>query len=170
MGMWDLISMRSSLAALAIAAIAATAQAQDSDEAAVGKALDELHASASRADAGYFDLFTPDAVFIGTDAEERWSIADFKKTYGAYFAQGKGFTYVPRVRHVTITTEPCRCVAWFDELLDAQKYGTSRSTGVLVKRDGGWKIAQYALTFPIPNDLGDEIIPKIQAYEAAKKK
>ena len=46
-------------------------------------------------------------------------------------------------------------------------YGTSRGTGVLVKRPDGWKVAQYALTFPIPNDLAGEMTARIRAHEAA---
>lgn len=132
--------------------------------------LDQLHKAASKADgARYFDLFTPDAIYIGTDAAERWTIAQFRAYAEPYFAKGKGWTYRPRERHLTLTDNPCRCIAWFDELLDSDSYGTSRGTGVLVLKDGKWKVAQYALTFPIPNDLAHGLTDQIKAFEAKAK-
>jgi hypothetical protein len=137
------------------------------DEAAVSKVLDAFHAAAAHSDfKGYFDLFTPDGVFIGTDAHERWTVREFKAYAQPAFAAGKGWVYVPRSRHVAITRIiPCHCVAVFDELLDSKTYGTSRGTGVLIKGRRGWKIAQYALTFPIPNDLAKDFTDKIKTYE-----
>jgi hypothetical protein len=134
--------------------------------AGISATLDSLHAAAAKADgAAYFALFAPDAVFIGTDASERWPIAAFRVYAMARFATGKGWTYTPRERHVTLAQIPCGCVAWFDELLDSKKYGTSRGSGVLIKTDGGWKIEQYALTFPMPNDLAADITGRIKAFE-----
>ena len=52
--------------ALAIAFAAAPAFAASPDEAAVGRTLDAFHAAAAHSDfMAYFDLFTPDGVFIG---------------------------------------------------------------------------------------------------------
>jgi hypothetical protein len=136
---------------------------------AASTVLDQLHAAASRADgAAYFALFAPDAVFIGTDATERWPIAAFRDYAMARFATGHGWTYTPRERHVTLAPIPCGCVAWFDEVLDSANYGTSRGTGVLIKTEHGWKIAQYALTFPVPNDLAADITGRIKAFEAGQ--
>lgn len=48
-------------------------------EAEIERVLDALHAAAARADGQtYFGLFTPDAVFIGTDVRERWSFPEFR--------------------------------------------------------------------------------------------
>jgi hypothetical protein len=138
---------------------------------AINHTLDQLHKAASKADGEtYFKLFTDNAVYIGTDASERWTIGEFRAFAEPYFAKGTGWTYKPKRRHVTLTSEPCHCIAWFDELLDSESYGTSRGTGVLVLKNGEWKIAQYALTFPIPNDLAHGMTDQIKAYEAAHKK
>jgi ketosteroid isomerase-like protein len=152
-----------------MALLAAPAVAASPDEAAVGQVLDRFHAAAAHSDFnGYFDLFAPDGVFIGTDAQERWSVGAFKAYAQAPFAAGKGWVYTPRERHVTIAPVACRCVAYFDEILDSKSYGTSRGTGVLVKGPNGWKLAQYALTFPIPNDLAQDMTERVKAYEAKK--
>src|SRR5262245_62071555 len=65
------------------------------DEArSVAAVLDMLHAAAAKADGKlYFKLFTDDAVFIGTDATERWTIAEFKDYAMKRFETGKGWTY-----------------------------------------------------------------------------
>src|SRR3712207_6580668 len=119
------------------------------ERASAAATLDALHAAAARADGeAYFALFTPDAVFIGTDVTERWSLPAFKAYAQPVFGQGRGWTYTPRTRTVTLAPVACRCVAWFDEVLDGASYGTSRGTGVLLRGPGGWKVAQYALTFP----------------------
>lgn len=135
------------------------------EETAAASVLDALHREASEADgAAYFDLFAPDATYIGTDVTERWSIAAFRAYAEPYFDRGRGWTYTPRSRSLTLAPLDCRCVVWFDEALDSQSYGTSRGTGVLVRgEDGRWRIALYALTFPIPNALARDLTGRIRA-------
>lgn len=144
---------------------------QDSSAiAAINATLNQLHDAASKADGSrYFKLFTDDGVYIGTDPDERWSIKEFRAFAEPYFARGTGWTYKPRSRHVVVADTRCHCVAWFDELLDSQSYGTSRGTGVLVLKNGTWRISQYALTFPIPNDLAKGMTAEIRAFEAKKE-
>jgi ketosteroid isomerase-like protein len=133
------------------------------DKREINTTLDSLHRHASTADWNeYFELYTKDAVFIGTDVTERWDIPTFK----GYAAGAKnGWTYTPRERHIDLT--PDGNSAWFDEILDSENYGTSRGTGILVKTQKGWKIAQYHLTFPIPNALAGNFTAKIKEYEAS---
>lgn len=134
----------------------------------VSDVLNRFHRAAARADASdYFGLFAPDAVFIGTAASERWTVDQFRAYAEPHFSQGKGWLYVPRERHVAFSGDGR--VAWFDELLDSPGYGTSRGTGVLVKTDAGWRLAQYALTFPIPNELAKELTTRIKTFEAEPK-
>jgi ketosteroid isomerase-like protein len=157
-------------ALMLLMSIATPAAFQAQDIKSIDSTLNELHRDASNADGRrYFALYTDDAVYIGTDAAERWTIKQFRAFAEPYFNKGKGWTYKPRSRHVVIAEIPCRCVAWFDELLDSESYGTSRGTGVLVKKNGEWKISQYALTFPIPNDLANGMTKQIRAFEAKKK-
>ena len=154
------------LAMLAMPAVAQTTGA----ERGINVTLDTLHEAASRADGKrYFDLYTRDAIYIGTDAAERWTIDQFRAYAEPYFAKGKGWTYKPRERHIVVTDNPCKCIAWFDELLDSESYGTSRGAGVVVLQDGQWKVAQYALTFPMPNDLAKGFTDQIKAFEAKAK-
>src|SRR3990167_11204765 len=155
---------------LILALVFATPVPAATPEQDIASVLDALHAAAAKADGpAYFALYTPDATYLGTDAAERWSLAEFKGYAMPYFAKGQGWTYVPRERHITIAPVDCRCVAWFDELLDSQSYGTSRGTGTLVLTPQGWKVSKYALTFPIPNDLAHDMTNQIKAFEAKGK-
>ena len=56
-----------------------------------------------------------------------------------------------RERHVAFDRDGS--TAWFDEVLENEKYGLCRGSGVLVLRDDAWRIAQYNLTFLVPNEL-----------------
>ncbi len=133
--------------------------AQETEEAAVGAVLDRLHQAASAADgAVYFGLFTPDARFIGTDAGERWSLDEFRAYAEPYFSAGRGWTYRPTARTVSVADIECRCVAWFDEVLESASYGVVRGSGVLRLTDEGWKVEQYVLSFAVPNDAARAVV------------
>lgn len=135
-----------------------------SPETDVEAVIDRMHQAASRADGqDYFNQFTPDARFIGTDATERWSLTAFRAYAEPYFARGRGWTYAPRERTVTIAPIECRCVAWFDETLDNASYGEVRGSGVLRLTDDGWKIEQYVLSFAVPNERADAVVAAIKA-------
>ncbi|MDB4385242.1 nuclear transport factor 2 family protein [Opitutaceae bacterium] len=123
--------------------------------------LDQLHLSASQSDgAAYFDLFTDDAVFLGTDASERWPIADFISFATPYFEAGKGWTYVKTERNINVSADGQH--ASFDELLENKSYGLCRGTGVLRLVKGKWKVEQYHLTIPVPNEIARNVVEQIR--------
>lgn len=160
---------------VALAARAAATRAQSADgifaSGAIGGVLDAWHAAAASADEGkYFSYFAPDAVFLGTDATERWTRDEFRKWAHPYFAKGKAWTYKETSRWITFADD--HRVAWFDELLENASLGTCRGSGVLVATNSGWKIAQYNLSIPIPNDLADDVAKRIRDddRQRAKKK
>ena len=138
-----------------------------SRETAVTSLLDALHAAAARADEeAYFACFAPDGVFLGTDATERWTVAAFREYAHPHFAAGKGWNYIPQERHVAFDGKGR--VAWFDEVLKNEKYGTCRGTGVAVAARDGWRVAQYSLTFLVPNDSAAAVVEAIGAMPPAK--
>jgi ketosteroid isomerase-like protein len=131
---------------------------------AVDAVLTDFHAAAASADGEtYFSLLADDAIYIGTDASERWTVDEFRAFAEPYFSKGRGWTYTVTERHIAIA--PGGSVAWFDEMLWNKTYGVCRGTGVLAKQDGIWRIAQYHLTFPIPNDLAREVTTRIMEHE-----
>ena len=136
-------------------------QSQQTDIAAINKVLDDYHQAAANGEWDtYFDLMSDDAVFIGTDAGERWVKQEFRQ----YSSGSNGWVYTPQQRNVNIT--PDGLSAWFDEALLSQSYGSSRGSGVLIRTAMGWKISQYHLTLPIPNGMVRGITDQIKEYEA----
>jgi ketosteroid isomerase-like protein len=129
-------------------------------ETASAAMLDDWHAAAAAADeARYFAHFATDAVFLGTDATERWSVEEFRRYAHPYFAKGKAWSFKAVERHISFS--PDRCVAWFDERLDTPNLGPARGSGVLLRTPAGWKISHYNLSVPIPNALMKEFKERI---------
>ena len=148
-------------ALILLTTLAVPLSAQPAETGAVAAVIDAFHTAAAKADEkAYFALLAPNGVFLGTDATERWDKAAFQTFAHPYFSQGKGWVFTPRNRHVDLSKDGR--VAWFDELLDSATYGECRGTGVLEKGDGGWKITQYHLTIPMPNDLAKDLVARIR--------
>jgi ketosteroid isomerase-like protein len=124
-------------------------------EREIAAALDDFHDAAAHADEPrYFAHFAREAVFLGTDATERWDVEAFRQYAHARFATGKGWTYRSVRRAIRVSSDGA--VAWFDEDLLGEKAGPCRGTGVFVRvREGDrdrYLIAQYNLTVTVPND------------------
>lgn len=149
------------LFSFALLSCAQNNQSQQSDIAAINKVLDGYHQAAANGEWDtYFGLMSPDGVFIGTDASERWIKQEFRQ----YSSGSNGWVYTPQQRNINIT--PDGLSAWFDEALLSQSYGSSRGSGVLIRTSAGWKISQYHLTLPIPNGMVRGITDQIKEYEA----
>ena len=153
------------LAALAASAISSPTDG-DVRTLPVAEVLDDFHRAAAAADGErYFGHFTSDAVFLGTDAGERWSVADFRSFAEPYFSEGRGWTYVASERHIDLSERGD--VAWFDERLQNEKYGEVRGSGVLERSEDRWRIAHYNMSIPVPNGLTVELVEQVQAREVA---
>ncbi|MDO6426163.1 nuclear transport factor 2 family protein [Thalassotalea sp. 1_MG-2023] len=119
--------------------------------------LDNFHKAAGAADfTGYFALLANDSIFLGTDATERWDKASFKAFAKPHFDKGNGWLYQPTHRNITIIE--ANKIAMFDELLTNEFYGQCRGSGIIVKREGHWKILQYNLSIPVPNKLSNQVV------------
>lgn len=130
----------------------------------VNDILESFHAAAAKSDyQRYFAHWDEQSVFLGTDATERWVGKGFKDFAKPYFEKGQGWTYKPRDRHISIS--PDGRVAWFDELLDNAKYGECRGSGVVIWSGGSWKLVQYNLSIPIPNDLAADFSDRIRKFQ-----
>ena len=126
----------------------------DNQRAAIDALIDGLHQDAHEGNfQTYFDRYTPDAVFLGTDKSERWTIDQFKVYAEPAFEDGHGWTYSVKERN----WEGEGTARWFDEVLLNEKLGHCRGTGVVELIDGEWKIAHYALTMLVPNDIAAEV-------------
>src|SRR3954470_10579612 len=110
----------------------------------VATVLDDWHLAAATANEdAYFAALDDHAVFLGTDATERWNKEQFRAFAHPHFAKGKAWTFKATRRAVTISKDGNS--AWFDEDLQTEKLGPCRGSGVLILQGGTWKIAQYNL-------------------------
>jgi hypothetical protein len=104
----------------------------------IGTILDDFHNAASCGDyTRYFNHFTSDAIFLGTDPHERWNISQFKEYAVPHFHKenggGGGWTYIPIPNGRNVTLAPCRTTAWFDEKLYHDTFGECRGSGIIAK-------------------------------------
>ena len=75
-------------------------------DADVARVLDDWHAAAAAADESrYFGHFAEGAVFLGTDATERWTVEEFRRYAHPYFAKGKAWTFRAVSRHLYLIAE-----------------------------------------------------------------
>ena len=147
-------STTAAIAALMISMALQIPTAHADDSGALDGLISGLHQDAHEGNFDtYFDRYTPDAVFLGTDKTERWTIDEFKRYAEPAFADGHGWTYKVVERH----WEGSGDTRWFDEVLLNAKLGHCRGTGVVRRIDGEWKIAHYALTMLVPNVIAAEV-------------
>ena len=124
---------------------------RDDTEKLVSATLDRLHEYAGQANLErYLALFSEDAVFMGTDKDERWPMAYFRPYVAKRFKDGTGWIYRAVELHIAVNQNSD--TAWFDERL-SHETGEARGSGVLLLEGGEWKVVQYNLCFPIPNNL-----------------
>jgi len=121
----------------------------------IGIMLDSFNRAAARADFNaYFNYYTEDGIFCGTDATERWDKKQFMEWSKPYFDKGKAWDFTAIDRHIYLA--PDGNMAWFDELLSTQMK-ICRGSGVIVKQNNDWKLKQYVLSTTVPNSLVDTV-------------
>ncbi len=131
----------------------------------IASLLDSFNIYAGKADFNnYFKYYADDAIFIGTDANERWNKADFMVWSKPFFDKGKAWNFTTLQRNIYF--DETGSVAWFDELLNTQMK-ICRGSGVLVKNGNDWKIKQYVLSMTVPNSVHDSILPIKSPEEAS---
>jgi len=131
-------------------------QSPEVEKQAISNMLDQFNLAAAKADyQSYFDFYTEDGTFSGTDATENWDKKDFKIWARPYFDKKKTWNFTSLERHIFF--DKTGELAWFDELLKTQMK-ICRGSGVVVKQGNAWKVQQYVLSMTIPNSLSDSVI------------
>jgi len=126
------------------------------EKAAISALLDSFNVAAARADYNrYFSFYDSGAIFIGTDATERWTKESFMIWAKPYFDRGRAWNFTSVQRDIYFSENAD--IAWFDELLNTQMK-ICRGSGVLSKQGEEWKIRQYVLSTTIPNRIIDTVI------------
>jgi len=149
-------------AGILVCSCSQTLENENPSAEAVQTVLDDWHDAAEDADFDrYFDHFASDsAIFMGTDATERWTIAEFRPWAKPYFDRGEAWNFTPDERHVYFSENGK--TAWFDESLDTPNLGPARGSGVLRKQDSEWRITHYNLSIPIPNAIADTVVKQVK--------
>jgi hypothetical protein len=127
---------------------------EDYKKKAINALLDGLHRDAHEGNfESYFARYTSDAIFLGTDKTERWTIDELKAYAKPAFADGNGWTYSVVERN----WEGDGDIRWFDEILFNEKLGHCRGTGIVKLINDEWKIVHYALTMLVPNEIAADV-------------
>ena len=136
------------------------------DRTAVEAVLDTFHTAAAAADEErYAATLSSSMVFLGTAPGERWQAGEWRDFVHSYFSRGKGWSYEPSGRSVDFAEDGL--TAWFDETVDNEHFGACRGTGVLTRHDDGWRIEQYNLTIPIPDEIAVDVVARIREMRPA---
>ncbi len=131
-------------------------KAQDNQKVIIATILDSFNVAAANADyERYFAYYADDAIFIGTDATERWNKSEFMVWAKPFFDKKRTWNFSALQRNVYLSEDGN--MAWFDELLSTQMK-ICRGSGVLIKQNQIWKIQQYVLSTTIPNNIIDTIV------------
>lgn len=118
--------------------------------------LDSFNVAAANADYNrYFDFYTADATFNGTDATENWDKTAFMAWAKPYFDKKTTWNFTALKRNIYFGSHAD--IAWFEELLNTQMK-ICRGSGVVVKQGSGWKVQQYVLSTTVPNAILDSVI------------
>lgn len=122
----------------------------------INKLLDQWHKDVANSDFdAYFNKMSQNAVFIGTDASENWTVQQFKDFAKPHFDKKKTWDFKPYDRNVFFNKNGD--IAWFDEVLDTWM-GVCRGSGVLSKKNNSWRIEHYVLSIVIPNEDVTKIV------------
>ena len=140
-----------------VLAFSQTKEKTDNQEIrSINRVLDSWHERASVADTTYFELFAKNAMYLGTDVKEIWTVQEFEDLYMSYFKRGTAWNFKKKDRNVYLGDYGH--YAWIDESLDTWM-GLCRGTAVIEKNtDGKWRIKHYSLTVLVPNDIIKEYV------------
>jgi hypothetical protein len=128
----------------------------NTDLGAINQLMDAWHHAAAVADEEkFFGSMTPDGIYLGTDASERWLRDEMKEWSKKYFERESAWAFTAHDRQVYLSQNGQ--IAWFEELLDTWM-GPCRGSGVLQKTADGWKIRHYNLAVAVANDVVNEYI------------
>lgn len=127
--------------------------------------MDAWHRAAATADENvFFGSMAEDAIYLGTDASERWLRDELKAWSAEYFKRDKAWDFKPYDRQLYWSDN--QRVVWFEEMLDTWM-GTCRGSGVLMRQGDSWVLKHYDLAVMVPNDVIRDFIQLVE--KQAKK-
>lgn len=141
---------------------------EDDPKHVIDLVLNRWHHAAATADEDtFFGSMTQDAVYVGTDAAERWTRDEMREWSKKYFDRDTAWAFTPIKREVYLSDDGL--TGWFEENLDTWM-GVCRGSGVLHKELDGWKIKHYVLSVTVPNPLINQFIEMVKKGAAPAPK
>ena len=120
------------------------------------KFMDNWHLQATKANFDeYFNVTSENFIFLGTAPGERWTKKEFMEFSKPYFDKGKAWDFKAKNRKWIFSDD--KKTVWFDEDLDTWM-NSCRGSGILIKKNGKWKLVYYNLTVLIENEKIKEFI------------
>ncbi|PKQ65508.1 hypothetical protein BZG02_00440 [Labilibaculum filiforme] len=118
--------------------------------------INKWHQAATEAQLDtYFNCFSENAIYIGTDAGERWTKKEFFAFCEPHFSKGKTWDFKPYNRQIYFSDD--NKTIWFDELLTTWM-GVCRGSGIIILENGKLKISHYHLSVTIKNEKMNEFL------------
>jgi hypothetical protein len=125
--------------------------------------MNNWHYAAATADEDvFFGSMLEEAIYLGTDKSEKWFRDELKEWSAKYFESDKAWDFTPLSRSIYFSKD--KQIAWFDEQLETWM-GICRGSGIVVKKDGSWKIAHYNLSVTVPNEVVKNFITLVEKFE-----
>ena len=125
-------------------------------EKEVAEFITNWHKAAADANINsYFGMMSEDAIYIGTDASERWTKKEFFQFCEPYFSKGKAWDFKPYNRQIYFSKDGK--TIWFDELLETWM-GVCRGSGVIRNENNTLLITHYHLSVTIKNEKVKEFL------------
>ena len=130
----------------------------------INQVLDNLHDAAAKGEnARYLGVYSENAVFMGSAPEERMDKEQFTDYVNRRFTEGVGWAYQSAERNIFIAEDGN--TAWFDEVITRMANGQNfRGTGVLIKENETWMVAQYNFSVPFANAIWEKVMEVIEAH------
>lgn len=134
---------------------------QQTPDSTLNQLMNDWHHAATTTNPDvFFNTMGPQAIYLGTDATERWTKKEFETFAKPYFDKGKAWDFKTIERKFYYSQDGK--VAWFNETLDTWM-GVCRGSGVIEYTANGWKLQHYHLAIAVPND-------KVKGYLELLKK
>ncbi|MEA3444024.1 MAG: nuclear transport factor 2 family protein [Bacteroidota bacterium] len=126
----------------------------------VNNFLDEWHNDAAEANFdAYFSKLDNDAIYLGTQWDERWTKQEFANFSKPYFDKGKAWDF-KAFRREFYSSEDQKLI-WFEESLKTWM-GVCRGSGVLRNYGDSLKIVHYNLALTISNNLVRDFVELVK--------
>ncbi|MCF8370253.1 MAG: nuclear transport factor 2 family protein [Bacteroidales bacterium] len=145
---------------LSIFALVAISCRQNDSHIDVDQFMDDWHKAAAEANfKAYFSKLDTDAIYLGTQWDERWTKKEFATFSKPYFDRGRAWDFSAFERQYYMLEN--KSLIWFEESLHTWM-GVCRGSGVIRNYGDSLRIVHYNLSVTISNDLVHDFVELVK--------